>query len=231
MQTGSTILRATVSLGNLHHVYDGKPKPATSTTVPSGLSVNVTYNGLATPPTGAGSYQVAAQIVDPAYSGSASGTLIVSPAPLFISADDQTREYGAPNPVFTGSENGLVPSDPLSLTFTSAVTTATFSGNYPITAAIADTYGVLSNYSLTVSPGTLTILPLPVVLSLQPLASAGWSMSATGEVGRSYAFQISTDVANWITWTNVTADSNGTLQVVAPATASQPAGFFRTLAQ
>lgn len=240
VHTGPPFLSATVSLANLNQVYDGWPEPVTATTVPDGLTVNVTYDGGPTPPTEAGSYQVAAQVADPIYFGSASGTLVVSPASLTISADNQTRAYGAPDPIFTGSMYGLAPSDLLSVTFTSAVTAATFSGSYPITAAVTDTYGVLSNYNMTVSPGTLTILPLPVVLSFAPVASsgtnsvvgsAGWFISATGEVGRTYGFQTSTDIVNWVTWTNITADTNGFLQATAPAIPSQPACFFRTLAQ
>ena len=49
---------ANVTLGNLNQIYDGTAKPATATTTPSGLAVNLTYNGSANAPTNAGSYTV-----------------------------------------------------------------------------------------------------------------------------------------------------------------------------
>ena len=69
---------AAVTLGNLNHIYDGSPKSATATAVPSGLTINITYNGSATAPTAAGSYTVVATVSDSVYSGSASGTLVIS---------------------------------------------------------------------------------------------------------------------------------------------------------
>jgi acetyl esterase/lipase len=73
---------AVVTLGNLSTTYDGSSKSATATTTPSGLAVSFTYDGSATPPTGAGSYAVVGTIADPNYPGSASGTLVISPAAL-----------------------------------------------------------------------------------------------------------------------------------------------------
>jgi len=52
--TSSTIIlvvnkaTATVTLGNLTQTYNGSPRSATATTVPAGLTVNITYNGSAT---------------------------------------------------------------------------------------------------------------------------------------------------------------------------------------
>lgn len=71
---------ASVTLGDLSTTYDGTPKPATAATLPAGLSVSITYDGSATPPTDAGTYAVVATVTDPNYQGSASGTLVISPA-------------------------------------------------------------------------------------------------------------------------------------------------------
>lgn len=68
---------AAVALGNLNTSFDGEPKPVTVTTDPEGLTVNVTYDGSAAPPTEAGSYAVVATIDDANYAGSASGTLVI----------------------------------------------------------------------------------------------------------------------------------------------------------
>ena len=71
---------ATVTLDNLNQVYDGTPKSVTVTTVPAGLPVEVTYAGSLTPPTAVNSYEVVATITDPNYSGTASGTLVITEA-------------------------------------------------------------------------------------------------------------------------------------------------------
>ena len=71
---------ATVILDNLNQTYDGTPKTVTVTTVPSGLPVEVTYDGSLTPPTALGSYEVVATVTDPNYTGTANGTLVIEQA-------------------------------------------------------------------------------------------------------------------------------------------------------
>ena len=73
---------ATVSISNTAQNFDGSPKSVTVTTLPSGLSTNVTYNGSGTAPTAAGSYAVVATVVDLNYTGSASSTLIINGPPI-----------------------------------------------------------------------------------------------------------------------------------------------------
>ena len=69
---------ATVTLGNLSQVYNGSARPVSVTTAPSGLSTSVTYNGSATVPVVAGSYAVVATVTSPSFTGSASGTLVIT---------------------------------------------------------------------------------------------------------------------------------------------------------
>jgi sugar lactone lactonase YvrE len=69
---------AAVTLSNLFQTYDGTPKPVFYTTAPSGLAVNVTYNGSNNPPTSIGTYVVVGTIADLNYQGSATDTLIIS---------------------------------------------------------------------------------------------------------------------------------------------------------
>ena len=71
---------ATVTLGSLSHVYDGSGKAATVTTVPSGLTVEVLYDGCEALPVEVGEYAVEATVVDAIWQGSASGVLTISPA-------------------------------------------------------------------------------------------------------------------------------------------------------
>ncbi|MGD9875039.1 MAG: MBG domain-containing protein, partial [Kiritimatiellia bacterium] len=66
-----------VTLGSLTQTYDGTPKSATATTVPVGLTVDLTYNGSGTAPTEAGSYAVTGTVNDVNYAGSATDTLVI----------------------------------------------------------------------------------------------------------------------------------------------------------
>jgi hypothetical protein len=68
---------ATITLGGLSQIYTGSPLAATATTVPSGLTVNLTYNGSSTAPTAVGSYAVVGTISDSNYQGSSSSTLVI----------------------------------------------------------------------------------------------------------------------------------------------------------
>jgi alpha-tubulin suppressor-like RCC1 family protein len=71
---------ATVTLGNLNQNYTGSAIRVTAVTIPSGLTVNLTYNGSPNAPTNAGSYTVIGTINDPNYYGSAMNTLFITPA-------------------------------------------------------------------------------------------------------------------------------------------------------
>ncbi len=157
---------AEVMLGNLNQVYDGIPKSATATTNPAGLTVTITYDGNPAPPTNAGSYAVVATVDDPNYSGSASGTLVIGKAPLTVTADDKTKTYGGPMPLFTASYSGFVAGQDQSvlggaLSLTTPASAASDVGTYPITPS-----GLTStNYAITFLDGTLTVSPAPLTVT------------------------------------------------------------------
>ena len=66
---------ASVTLGNLLQSYDGTPKIVMVTTVPPGLAVSVTYNGVFFIPSAAGAYAVIGTVANPNYQGGATNTL------------------------------------------------------------------------------------------------------------------------------------------------------------
>jgi GH25 family lysozyme M1 (1,4-beta-N-acetylmuramidase) len=79
---------ATVTLSNLIQTNDGTPKSVTVTTVPSGLPVTVTYNGVSAPPISVGSYTVIALVADTNLDGGATNTLqIVAPPTRNLGVD------------------------------------------------------------------------------------------------------------------------------------------------
>ena len=56
---------SSLSLSNLYQTYDGNTKPITVQTNPSGLNVQVLYNGSSTIPSSAGNYSIVATVNDP----------------------------------------------------------------------------------------------------------------------------------------------------------------------
>ncbi len=97
MQRAITVKKApvAVTLGNLEQTYDGKPKPAASTTTPAGLTVTITYDGSGTIPVNAGKYMVAGTIQDANYEGSAKAKMTIAKAPQSITFDaPAARTYG-----------------------------------------------------------------------------------------------------------------------------------------
>lgn len=150
---------APVALADLSQTYNGTARAATATTTAAGASsFTYTYDGKATAPTNAGQYVVVATLVNDNFAGSASGTLVVAPKELTVTADNQTKTYGDANPALTVSYSGFVGTEGTSALTTAptATTTATQAsgfGTYPITAS----GGVAPNYSFKYVAGTLSI--------------------------------------------------------------------------
>ncbi|MBB5207401.1 MBG domain-containing protein [Chiayiivirga flava] len=101
--SGATIA---IDAGTLLRIYTGAPQAVTASTMPAGLSYDVTYDGSATAPTDAGSYTVAATITQPGYSGSDSDTLTIAKATSAV--------------VFAGSTSVIYDGAPHALTATLA---------------------------------------------------------------------------------------------------------------
>src|SRR5262249_10288006 len=89
-------------------------------------------------------------------------------AVLTITANNETRPYGAANPALTVSYSGFVNGDTAaSLTTAPTVsTTATAAsgvGTYPITAGGA--VSANANYTIAYVPGTLTVTPAALTIT------------------------------------------------------------------
>ncbi len=97
----------------------------------------------------------------------ATGTLTIERAPLTVSIPNQSRSYGDEND-FTINFNGLVNGETSAvvsgLSVSSAATKTSNVGSYAIEAfgATAD------NYSISYSSGTLTVMPAPLAVSIDP---------------------------------------------------------------
>ncbi len=98
------------------------------------------------------------------------GTLTVNAAPVIVNIDSFTRYYGAANPVFSATASGLQNGDTLAdamagFTLGTSASRATGVGSYAIDG-VRNAGNANANYSLSFNPGTLTINPTPVTLTL-----------------------------------------------------------------
>ena len=64
-------------LGDLLQTYDGSAKTVSSTTLPMGLAVDLTYDGATNEPVNVGSYTVVGTINDASHQGTATNTLVI----------------------------------------------------------------------------------------------------------------------------------------------------------
>jgi hypothetical protein len=133
-------IAARVTLGNLNQTYNGTAKNVTATTNPTGLSVSITYNGSATAPTNAGSYNIVATITSPNYSGSATGTLTIAKAtPVFSNLRAPSIVYGTTPTSLGGTlkSGSLIPTGNVSITLNGVTQTAAIDGPGNFTCSFA----------------------------------------------------------------------------------------------
>ncbi|UII30954.1 MBG domain-containing protein [Fulvivirga ulvae] len=147
---------ATVTLGTTSVAYNGSPQSATATTSPSGLTVNFTYDGSASPPTSVGTYALLATINDANYEGSASGTFEITKANAAVSFTSLSAVFdGTPKmAAVTTTPSGLS----VSFTYNGSPTPPTNAGSYNVVATVADpNYTGSASDVFVIQKGTATI--------------------------------------------------------------------------
>ena len=82
-------------------------------------------------------------------------TVTLSPAPLNVTPNSITKAYSAAIPTLTGTLTGVVNGDTIGVTYSTTATATSPLGTYSITATV--TGSAASNYTVTVTPGVLTI--------------------------------------------------------------------------
>jgi hypothetical protein len=157
--TGTLVISqasASLTLGNLSQTYSGTAKTATATTTPSGLAVTFTYNGSATAPTSAGTYTVIGTINDANYTGSATGTLVISQAEDEIVLGGLNRTYDGTAKAVTAitTPNGLA----VTYTYNGSVNPPTSAGSYTVIGTVNDAnYEGSTTNTLIISKALLTV--------------------------------------------------------------------------
>jgi hypothetical protein len=166
LTNGDSVTSVTLtSAGATNTATPGGYAVVTSAAVGSGLgNYNITYNN---------------------------GTLAVNPAPLLVSADNNSRAYGATNPTLTVSYSGFVNGEVLATSdvggapsLTTAADTNSPVGSYNIMAEL----GTLTstNYSFTFSNGTLTVTTAPLGITANNDSKTYNGMGYAGGNGVTY---------------------------------------------
>ncbi|MDX9881859.1 MAG: MBG domain-containing protein [Prolixibacteraceae bacterium] len=142
---------AIINMANLSATYDGTPKPVSVTTVPSGLTVGLTYNGSSSVPVNAGIYTVTATISSLLYYGTETQTLSIEKASVAIRFEKLEFVYdGQPKPV---TATTAIPGLPVSITYNGNSTAPSNVGTYQVLASIST-----ENYEASAA-SVLEILP------------------------------------------------------------------------
>jgi hypothetical protein len=161
----------TVTAANASMIF-GDPVPALSGTISgikNGDNITATYSTTATSTSPVGTYPIVPAVSDNGTGALANytvvinnGTLTISPAPLVVTAANASRLYGDPNPAFTGTITGLKNGDTIGAIFSAAADPTSPVGTYAIIPTLSDPNNVLSNYSVTLNNGVLTVAPAPL---------------------------------------------------------------------
>ena len=157
----------TITADNATRAY-GASNPVFTGTL-SGLEdddpITATYASATSASTPVGEYPILPMLNDPdgklpKYTVfTNTGMLTVTIVPLAIHIENFTRTYGADNPAFTGSIDGLQNGDTISATYFCSASPASGAGIYAITANIGDPDAKLGNYSVIIQNATLTVRP------------------------------------------------------------------------
>jgi hypothetical protein len=160
--TGTLVIAkaaATVTLNpaSLTGTYTGKALAVTGSTTPSGLPLTYAYTSLATDktasPVAAGSYRVTATVDSANAAGSATGTLVISPAAATVTLGDLTQVYtGKP---LSATATTVPARLPVSFTYDPGPGAPTAVGSYAVTGSITN-----PDYAGSAT-GTLQITPVP----------------------------------------------------------------------
>jgi hypothetical protein len=94
---------------------------------------------------------------------------VVAPAPLTVTLQGSYRLYGAANPTFLYTVQGLVGSDTVTVTPQTTATLTSPVGTYPISATVSGP--LATNYIATVVGGILTIRKAPLYISARNAAT------------------------------------------------------------
>lgn len=137
--TGTLVIEkapATIQLTNTSTIYNGSPQHVSATTSPAGLAVSFLYNGAPAAPTNAGVYLVTANMDNPNYSGTATGSFTIQKRQAVVTLSNLVAAYdGSAKPVtVTTDPEGLN----VQITYDGMVSPPVDKGSYAVDAIIQE---------------------------------------------------------------------------------------------
>ncbi len=155
--------------------------------LPPGISLSQiiprTFSGTSTE---SGTYSVSLIATDdgsPSMSATNTFTFTVSPGLLIVTPTNVSRSYGVTNPTLTGSVFGIKNGDDITVTYSTTAATNSPVGSYSITATLTDPNNRLTNYSVTLNSGILTITnTAPSVTITSPTNGASINAGSTNTI-------------------------------------------------
>ncbi len=131
-----TKVQVGVALEPLAQTYDGTPRVVSATTVPDGLLIEVTYDGIPEAPTDAGVYSVTGRVTEALYEGMQTGTLVVAKAAAQVYLLDlvQTYDGTARTVTATTMPAGLI----VEITYDGSPEPPVGAGSYAVTGTVSD---------------------------------------------------------------------------------------------
>ena len=184
----------------------------------SNLSGTLSLNTTATSISSVGIYNIVPSgLSSPNYSISfLNGSLIVTAAPLTISANSVSMVYGQSLPTLTATDAGFVNGDSSSsLTGTLSLNTMATAGSGVGSYVIIPSGLSSSNYSISFANGTLTIAPAPLTVSADSKSKVYGKSNPT--LTASYSGFVDGDT---------TSNLTGLLALTTAATTGSPAGDY-----
>ena len=100
-------------------------------------------------------------------------------ATLVVTAVNSGRFYGDPNPAFTATFTGLRADDNITAVFSTVADSSSPVGDYTIVPTLVDPDGKLSNYTVVINNGTLTVTPAPLLVIADDTARAAGQPNPT----------------------------------------------------
>ena len=157
-----------VTVDNTTRLY-GAANPQFTSTVTgakNGETVTPSYVTSAQVTSPVGNYVVVPTITgNYTITSAVNGIMTITPAPLSVVANNASRVFGAPNPPFTGTITGLQNADAITAAYSTPATAASPVGAYPINVQLVDPGFKLSNYTVSITGGTLTISQATLVVT------------------------------------------------------------------
>jgi len=219
--------------------YGNSPFPL-SATASSGLAVSfgvfsgpASVSGTTASITRAGGVVIrASQAGDANYNAAPSVNqgFTVNAAPLSVTANSYTRDYGTANPIFTGSIVGIQNSDNITGTYSTTATIDSSPGTYSIVPAVIDPDNKLPNYSASFANGVLTVSSVPRIVDVSE-SNGVLTLSFTTETGRTYRIEYK-DFLTDLTWTTkTTVTGTGSVMTITDDISSIDSRFYRVVLQ